>query len=94
MDGMTPEQRKLRSSAASLTRWALEDDRGAAMKPALAGRLARFERQVDPDSVLEPDERARRAELAKTAYMRGLALKSSRSRQAKKAAGERPGQAA
>lgn len=36
--------------------------------PARKAFLARFEREVDPDGVLDPDERARRAEYAKKAY--------------------------
>jgi hypothetical protein len=41
---------------------------------------ARFEREVDPDDVLEPTEWARRAEAAKRAYSTRLALLSSRAR--------------
>jgi hypothetical protein len=40
----------------------------------------RFEREVDPDGVLPPAERARRAEAARRAYFTGLALRSSRAR--------------
>ena len=39
--------------------------------------LARFEREVDPDGVLPPDERARRADHARRAYMTRLALRSA-----------------
>ena len=42
--------------------------------------LARFEREVDPDGELAPDERARRAEYAKRAYFTRLALKSAQAR--------------
>ncbi len=42
--------------------------------------LSRFEREVDPDGVLEPQERARRAEHAKKAYFLKLAVASSRAR--------------
>ena len=42
--------------------------------------MARFERQVDPDHLLSPAERQRRAEAAKKAYFLGLALKSARAR--------------
>jgi hypothetical protein len=41
---------------------------------------ARFEREVDPDCVLSAEERARRAEHARRAYMASLALKSSKAR--------------
>ncbi len=82
---MTPEQRSMRASLASHTRWAHEPDRAEAMRPALDGLLARFEREVDPDGVLEPHVRAQRAESAKKAYFKALQLKSSRSRAAKRA---------
>jgi len=46
--------------------------------------LSRFEREVDPDGVLEPQERARRAEHAKKAYFLKLALASSKARKKKR----------
>jgi hypothetical protein len=85
-DELTPAQRSIRASLAAHSRWAQETDRKEAMQPALNGMLARFERQVDPDGVLNPAERAKRAESAKKAYYRALQLKSSRSRGKKKAA--------
>ncbi len=42
--------------------------------------LARFEREVDPEGVLTPEERARRAEYARKAYFARLALKSVQAR--------------
>lgn len=42
--------------------------------------LDRFERQVDPDCTLPPEDRARMAEQARKAYFLGLALKSARAR--------------
>jgi hypothetical protein len=48
--------------------------------PARAAFLSRFEREVDPDGVLDPQERARRAEHAKKAYFMRLALASSKAR--------------
>jgi hypothetical protein len=85
-DEMTPEQRKMRASLAAHTRWAQETNRKEAMRPALDGMLAKFEREVDPQGVLDPAERAMRAESAKKAYFKALQLKSSRSRGKKKAA--------
>ena len=52
---------------------------------ARAAFLGRFERQVDPDLLLTPEERQRRALYARKAYMTGLALKSSRARRARSA---------
>jgi hypothetical protein len=45
---------------------------------------ARFEREVDPDGLLAPAERARRAEAARRAYFTGLALRSSQVRRRRK----------
>ena len=53
-----------------------------------AGRVAfldRFEREVDPDGVLDITERQRRAEHAKKAHFARLALASARARRARKA---------
>jgi hypothetical protein len=52
--------------------------------PARAAFLSRFEREIDPDGVLDPEERARRAEHAKKAYFLKLALASRRARADKK----------
>ena len=50
--------------------------------------LSYHEKQVDPDGVLDPAERKRRAEHARKAYMTGLALKSAQARRrAKRRAG-------
>jgi hypothetical protein len=49
-------------------------------KPARAAFLARFEREVDPDGVLPPEERARRAEYAKRDYMTRLIMRRWSSR--------------
>lgn len=48
----------------------------------------RFERQVDPDGVLDPVERAKRAAKAREMYFRELALKSAKARARRKAAAE------
>lgn len=81
---LTPEQRQIRSSLASLTRWSREPDRAAAMRPALNGFLARFEKQVDPDGELDPETRTKLAEAARKAHMRRLALASSKAKAAKR----------
>ena len=49
---------------------------------AHAAFLSRFEREVDPDGQLAPDERARRAEHA---YFIRLSLKSAKDRRARSA---------
>ena len=48
--------------------------------------MGRFEREVDPDGVLEPVERARRALCAKKLYFAQLALKSANARRRKSVA--------
>ena len=40
--------------------WAHTPDRSARTAPARAALMAKFERQIDPDGTLSPDERARR----------------------------------
>lgn len=56
--------------------------------PARKAFLERFEKEVDPDGILSPDERARRAAHARKAYFTRLALKSAQARRkAKGAAG-------
>ena len=52
--------------------------------PARAAFLSRFEREVDPDGTLDPQERARRAEHAKKAYFIKLALASRKARAGKR----------
>jgi hypothetical protein len=50
-----------------------------------AAFLARFEREVDPDGRLDPEERRRRAQHARSAYFTRLALASAAARRAKRA---------
>lgn len=47
---------------------------------ATAGRLAKYERDVDPDGRLTPDERRYRAEQARRADMLRLAQRSAQKR--------------
>jgi hypothetical protein len=49
-------------------------------RDASPGSDAYWERQVDPDGVLDPQERARRAGHAKKAHFARLALKSAQAR--------------
>ena len=65
---------------AAHTSWANTPDPGARTAPARAAAFARFEREVDPDGVLSPAERARRAESARKAYFTRLALRSAQAR--------------
>ncbi len=66
--------------------WAKTTDPSARTAPARRALLDRFERQVDPDGVLSPDERARRAGHARKAYFARLALRSAQARRKTSAA--------
>lgn len=77
---MSPAERMLRATLAAHTRWSHCTDRSAATAPARSARDARWEREVDPDLILPPEERAKRAESARKAYFAGLALKSAKAR--------------
>ena len=76
----TPGERRLQARHAAYTRWANTDDRAAAPAAARDGLLARFERQVDPNGELSPQERLARAEMARKAYYADLARKSAAAR--------------
>jgi len=75
-----PSHRALSARLAAHSRWAKESNTAAATAPARKAFLDRFEREVDPNGVLDPGERARRADHAKKAYFLGLALKSAKAR--------------
>jgi len=62
------------------TLWAKVDNPAAHTAPARKAFLDRFERQVDPDGLLDPVVRARKAEHARKAYFLGLAAKSAAAR--------------
>jgi hypothetical protein len=84
---LSPEQRRLRASAAAYAQWSREPDPSARTAAARGAFLYRFEREVDPDGTLPTDVRARMAEQARKSYFTKLALASSRARSAKKAGG-------
>ncbi len=60
------------------------EDPTAYTAPARKVFLSRFEREVDPEGLLTPQERARRAEHAKKAYFLRLAAESSKARSKKR----------
>jgi hypothetical protein len=63
--------------------WARTRDRPARTRPARDAFLKRFEKEVDPDGTLPPEERRQRAEHAKRAYMLQLAKRSAAARKAR-----------
>jgi hypothetical protein len=77
---LTPQERSLRSKIAGETSWANTADPAARTAPGRAAFLDRFEREVDPDGVLDPVDRARRAGHARKAYFARLALLSAQAR--------------
>ncbi len=79
-ENSTPEQRSLRARIGAHALHAQVVDPAAHTAPARAAFLDRFEREVDPDGALPPEERARRAEHAKRAYFARLALASAKAR--------------
>src|SRR4051794_19527825 len=78
------DERTLRARMAAHLLHARITDPAEHTAPARAAFLSRFEREVDPDGTLEPQERARRADHAKKAYFLRLALASRKARAAKK----------
>lgn len=72
--------RSLRSSIAANCRWAQVEDRTAATEPGRRAFEKGFEDQVDPDRVLTPGERAKRAANARQAHFQRMALRSAESR--------------
>jgi hypothetical protein len=81
----SPEELSLYGRIGAYAMHARHDSRKTTAK-ARAVFLSRFEREVDPEGVLPPEERARRAEYAKRAYFSKLALKSAQSRRMRAAA--------
>jgi hypothetical protein len=77
---LTPAQRVLRARLAAHASWANTVDRTARTRPAADAFMARFEREVDPDGLLDAGNRLERAVSAKKAYFQRLALASSRAR--------------
>jgi hypothetical protein len=76
----TAGERALHARLAAHALHARVADPTAHTAPARRAFLDRFEREVDPDGVLPPAERARRAEHARKSYFLALALKSAQAR--------------
>jgi hypothetical protein len=82
---LTPTETSLRGRIGAYATHAAYDPRETTAN-ARAAFLERFERQVDPDGTLPTDERRRRVVYARKAYFTRLALKSARSRRARREA--------
>lgn len=62
-------ERVLQGRAGALKSWAFTADRSARTAAARAAKYAKYERMADPDGVLPPEERARRADQLHRAAM-------------------------
>lgn len=82
---MTPLERSIRARIGGLALASQRDPKEYTAK-ARASFLERFERDVDPEGILAPQERQRRAQAARKGYFVKLALKSAKKRRTKKAA--------
>lgn len=74
---MDAAARRLRAKIAANARWSRHDpkDEMQRVRAASPGSVEYWEAQVDPEAVLDPAERRRRATNARRGYMQGLALK-------------------
>jgi hypothetical protein len=79
----TRAEREFWGRVGALESWSRTIDPAARTAAGREASVKRFERQVDPDGVLDPAERARRAQQAMRAYMMRLAAKSAAARRAK-----------
>jgi hypothetical protein len=75
---VSPDQRALIARMAAHTMHAAGKGNTA---PARAARFKQFESAVDPDGILPPKERARRAKHAQKAHMLSMSLKAAKLRQ-------------
>jgi hypothetical protein len=85
VQNVTPGERTLRARLAAHLLHARRDPRQTTAN-GRAAFLARFEHQVDPDRVLHPAERRRRAEHARRAYFTRLSLAAVQAKRAKRTA--------
>jgi hypothetical protein len=84
---LSPAERSLRARLAAYAMHARHDTRRTSAN-GRAAFLARFEREVDPDGRLDPEERSRRAEQARRAYFARLSLAAAKARRAKRQRGQ------
>lgn len=79
---LTASRRSLNARIAALTRWSTEDpvvgtEKARANNPS---QLEWHRKRVDPDGILPPAERERRAEVSRRLYFAQLARKSADAR--------------
>lgn len=76
----TKADRRMITSAASLTRWASVADPVAELAPARRGFRAKFEREAADKNITDPAAIQRYVELSMRAHMTNLARKSAKAR--------------
>ena len=81
---LSPQEATLRGRIGAYALHARYDSREVTA-PARAKFLSRFEDEVDPDRLLSPEERQRRAEHARRAHFARLAYASAKARAKTKA---------
>lgn len=86
---LSPNERRLVAQIGAHKSWEQTENRSARTEPARRAMLEKFEQQVDPDGTLQPAERAKRAEHARKAYFKRLALKSVQARRRRSVVNER-----
>lgn len=74
------EERRLLATAGAHTSWAKTEDWSARTQPARDAFNQRFYDEVDPDGVLPPEVREKRAESARKAYFLTLSRKAAQAR--------------
>jgi hypothetical protein len=89
MHEQTGAERRMAAQIRAHESWARTENRSARTLPARLALEAKFERLVDPDGTLSPAERAKRAENARQAHYKRMALKSAQVRR-RRAATSRP----
>jgi hypothetical protein len=82
---VTPAERSLRGRLGAYAQHSRHDTRETTAA-ARSAFLARFEDEVDPDRMLSPGERQRRALAARKAYFTRLAMKSAQARRKRRSA--------
>jgi hypothetical protein len=78
--GLKKNERTLRAQQAANTMWGQCENRTARTTKARAAAFKKFEDLADPDHVLLPKERAKRAENLRKAHMQKIALKRKKIR--------------
>jgi hypothetical protein len=86
---MTPTERTLRGRIGAYALHAQRDAKETTAK-ARATFLQRFEAEVDPEGVLAPDERHRRAQAARKCYFAKLGLLAAKKKRKKNVKNKKP----